>query len=215
VGFSQPITSAEGIDSGDEFPNRLYKTGSAYPPAETAVLELEGKVTLQREPTANGSRVSLLGAETIPLNGLPDGRSAVVLADNEYDGYAAAEVVSAGNVRLRPAAGYGVDTAGAPFTAAAITAAGALGGASLDNFRFFPGSLVLTDANARARFNFPVPFPTSCWYVDARTTGDFGYSFNWTVVSFDALGATIRAGKNDNTLLPNTTLAVQLWAVGV
>jgi hypothetical protein len=211
VGFSQPITSAEGVDSADQFPNRLYKTGSMYPPAETAVLELEGKPTLQTEPTANGTRARVLGPQVpTSIGDLPvDGQSQLQLSDTELDGYAAAELRSAGRVRLRPADGYPVDTFGAPLFSGPSTAT------ELRNFRFFAPLLVLTDAQGYSQFNFPDPFPNACWYVDAEPAGDFGYSFNWGVVSWTRTGARLRAGEPSNdAIIANTTLTLKLMAVG-
>jgi hypothetical protein len=92
---------------------------------------------------------------------------------------------------------------------------GALGGASLSNFRFFAPQLVMTDASGYSQFNFPVPFANACWYVDATPAGDFGYSFNWGVVSWTKDGVRLRAGEpSTDAIIASTALTVKLMAVG-
>lgn len=83
----------------------------------------------------------------------------------------------------------------------------------LDNFRFYPAALVMTDASGYAQYNFPEPFG-ECWFVEAATTGEFGYSFIWTVVSWTATGVLLRAGKPDGSLIVNASLVVKIMAVG-
>jgi hypothetical protein len=96
-----------------------------------------------------------------------------------------------------------------------LSISGAVGGTSLSNFRFFAPQLVMTDVSGYSQFNFPVPFPNACWYVDATPAGDFGYSFNWGVVSWTKDGVRLRAGEpSTDAIIANTALTVKLMAVG-
>jgi hypothetical protein len=96
-----------------------------------------------------------------------------------------------------------------------LAISGAIGGTSLSNFRFFAPQLVMTDSQGYSQFNFPVPFPNACWYVEATPAGDFGYSFNWGVVSWDKNGVRLRAGEpSTDAIIPSTALTVKLMAVG-
>ena len=208
MGFRNPMTAATSVDDGNALAPLMLAKG---PGANNMFGQPTTKAALQLGTSAGTAHVS--STPTYKGNNEVDvstpsyfggGFSQLLLRNHPTDEGAAVEIKSVGDIALTPAAGYGVNTGAAPFAAG-----------SLANFRFIAPTLVLTDANARATFNFPVPFPSTCWFVQAAPTGDFGYSFNWSVVSWTKTGCVIRAGKNDGTLLPSTSLFVQLWAAGV
>lgn len=163
-------------------------------------------------PTNSGNARVTVAAPTLLLEpGVEPPEAARLLLHNHptADG-PAAELRSPGDVALTPAAGSAVRTT-APAFVGALTAAGALGGASLENVRMHPGALLLTDAAGYARFNFPVPFPVECWGGAVGAAGEFSYSFGVGLYNFDRFGVTIRAGREATG--PFNAAGIAVWLV--
>lgn len=217
MGFRNPITTATALDSADQFPIRMYKTGSLYPPAQTAVLELAGLGTVKGLPTAHGQEVAV-AVDDYVSPGYPDipGSSLHLRTDPSLDG-AGAELRSTGDVVLTPFAGDAFRAAGtarAPSLAVAGTAtAGTLTALSaLPNF-VIASPVVLTNASGQCTWTFPTPFPTKLIGALLGTAGTFGSTYQAAFISGDRFGVTMQIGR-EGGVLASTSLVVSVLAIG-